>query len=141
MVNLNEPIVKDGNFEWHEYLRLKEWAEFVTPTAEQIKNAVFLFTELQKLRKELGQPLYITSGIRSMAYTKWLRKRGIPAALGSAHLSGQAVDLAPPKGMTTRQFWNWCHKRWPGRMEAFESTPTWVHLDTRDWGKRVRFKP
>lgn len=138
----NSPIVTDGNFTWAEYLRLQMWNAFAIPTPEQIKNAEFLFTHLQELiRTPLGKGLTVSSGIRTAEYTAYLRSRGIPAATRSAHNEGKAVDLKPPASMTNAQFWAYCDKRWPGRMENLHATPSWVHLDTRNWGSKQRFNP
>lgn len=131
-----------GNFTWAEYCRLQMWHAFAIPTPEQIKNAEFLFAHLQELiRTPMGQAMVILSGIRTAEYTTYLRSRGIPAATQSAHNEGKAVDLRAPASMTNAQFWTYCDKRWPGRMENLHATPGWVHLDTRQWGKRIRFNP
>ena len=137
----NSPIITDGNFTWAEYCRLQMWAALAMPTTAQQASIIFLFGELQKIRAALGKPLAISSGIRTDAYTQYLRNRGIPAATRSAHNEGKAVDLKPPAGMTTAQLWDYCAKRWPGRMENLHATPGWVHLDTREWGSRKRFNP
>ncbi|NBW08384.1 MAG: hypothetical protein EBR82_10185 [Caulobacteraceae bacterium] len=141
ITNFDTPIVKGGSFNWREYCLLKGFNKLAQPDVKQHANAIFLFIELQKLRNALGKPLTITSGARTMEYTLWLRKQGIPAALKSAHLDWQAVDLAPPVGMTQKQFWDFCRKHWPGRLENWQATPTWVHLDTRNWGLRQTFNP
>lgn len=141
-IDYNKPIVDGGAFKWHEYLILREWGTLAIPTAAQIAAAKVLFGHVQTLiRGPLGKPLNITSGIRTSQYTNWLRKHGIPAAMKSAHNDGMAVDLSPPAGMTNAQFWAFCDKHWPGRMENLSATPTWVHLDTRNWGSRQRFNP
>lgn len=139
-VDYSKAIIPRGNFTWGEFLWMPRAARHATLTASEYNNAVFLFSELQKLRKELGRPLIITSGKRDLQYTRLLRRQGIPAAWKSAHIDGQAVDLTCPT-MSTAQLWHWIDKRWPGRMELLAWTPSWVHLDTRDWGKRIRFKP
>lgn len=139
-MDFKKPIVPGGSFTWEEYAWLREFKAYGQPTAAQRNNAVFLFTELEPLRKELGKPLIITSGARTAEYTAHLRRKGIPAAPRSAHNEWKAVDLICP-GMKTPELWKWFDKRWKGRMEALEATPTWVHLDTRDYGKRIRFKP
>jgi uncharacterized protein YcbK (DUF882 family) len=139
-LDYNAPIVPGGSFSWGEYALLREWDAFARPTAVQQDNARFLFTQLQPLRERLGHPLIISSGARTGAYTRYLRSRGVPAALQSAHLDWQAVDLQCP-GMTTATLWSWLAQHWPGRMENLAATPGWVHLDTRSWGQRLRFNP
>jgi uncharacterized protein YcbK (DUF882 family) len=140
ITNFDSPIVEKGSFTWREFLTIRGWNSVVSPTEEQYHNAIFLFHELQKIRNELGKPLTITSGIRTLAYTYYLRKKGIPAALKSAHLEGRAVDLTCP-GMKNRQLWEFLRARWPGRMECLTATPTWCHIDTRKWLQKITFKP
>lgn len=138
----NQEIVPGCKFTWKDYALLPQWKELASPTSQELENAKFLFTQLYKyIRQPLGKALYISSGARTTAYTKFLRAQGTPAALQSAHNEWKAVDLRPPAGMTNAQFWHWCDARWPGRMENLEATPHWVHLDTREWGKRRRFNP
>lgn len=141
-LDYNSPIIPGGSFDWHEYALLRAYKEpvFAIPTETQINNARFLFTELQKLRVELGKPMYIKSGARTDTYTQYLRSKGIPAALGSAHNEWKAVDISVPN-MKTIDLWKFCHDRWPGRMENFSHTPTWCHLDTKQFGQRIRFNP
>lgn len=142
MVDYKSPIVVDGHFTWGEYALLRQWGRYATPTAVHEQNAIFLFNHLEKLiRLPLNKPITISSGARTLEYTAYLRKEGIPAALRSAHITWEGVDILPPPGMTNAEFWHYCDERWPGRMEKLEFTPTWVHLDSRSWGSRLRFKP
>jgi hypothetical protein len=141
-LNYNEPIVPGGNFLWGEYCKLQMWDVLLIPDKTQHDKAVFLFTQIQKLiRGPLNKGLDIASGARNAKYTAYLKSIGIPAATGSAHNSWEAVDLEPPHGMTNAEFWKFCDKVWPGRMELLSYTKSWVHLDTRNWGMRQRFKP
>lgn len=45
----------------------------------------------------------ITSGYRTPAYQEDMRRRGYTPATNSAHLTGSALDLVPPRGMSMRQ--------------------------------------
>jgi uncharacterized protein YcbK (DUF882 family) len=139
-MDYTRPIIPGGSFTWSEYALLQEWNAYARPTEQQRYNAVVLFKEIQKLRAELGKPMVIRSGARTDQYTAYLRSRGIPAALKSAHNDWCAVDLAVPN-MRTVDLWRFCDQRWLGRLENFTHTPTWVHLDTRNWGRRERFNP
>lgn len=139
-VDYNAPIIPFGDFKWGEYALLRDWGTLAIPSEQQRLNAVRLFTELQPLRQLLNRPLIVTSGARTKQYTQYLRTRGIPAASRSAHLDWQAVDLTCP-GMSTLELYNFFNKHWQGRMEHYTATPTWVHIDTRNWGKRQRFMP
>lgn len=142
MIDYDDFIVPNGFFKWREYALLREWGKLATPTDAQRNNAILLFRYVRDLiRVPLGEPLTLSSGARTAEYVAYLRSKGIPAALHGAHNDWAAGDFLPPASMTNAQFWHWCDKRWPGRMEKLESTPKWVHLDTRQWGERVRFNP
>lgn len=141
----NAPIVPGGSFTWREYAYMPGFGKLATPSEQEYKNAVFLFAMLQPLRVKLGKPLTITSGARTLAYTMDLKRRKIPAAMFSAHRSWQAVDLVCPS-MDTRKLWEFMYEHWDGRLESWQSTQGnpknkldgWVHIDTRNWGKRDR---
>ena len=141
-IDLLANITKEGHFKWSEYLWQQGFKQYGQPTPEQQANIILLFTRIEEyIREPFGQSLTISSGFRSDAYTANLRARGIPAALHSAHNTGEAVDLHIPRNKTPRQFWDWCSARWPGRMELSSFTPTWCHLDIRQWSQKVRFAP
>ena len=105
------------------------------PRPEIILRAVLL-------RERWGEPLEVRSGARCMAHTLALRASGTPAALKSAHLSGEALDLAPI-GSPIAEF----HDFVEGQLEALglymedrSATPTWCHIQTRPSRLRV-FRP
>ena len=56
-------------------------------------NDEFLF-KLDEARMLAGTPFKITSGYRTEAYNKDLRKRGYKASNQSSHCKGLAVDIA-----------------------------------------------
>jgi len=136
----NQPIVSNGSFTWAEFTYLKGFKLFTNPSEQEYQNALFLFSQLELLRKQLGYPLIISSGVRTADYTQYLRKKGIPAAINSTHNTWQAVDLICPK-LSTKKLWDFFDSRWSGRMELLHYTPTWVHIDTRNWGSHQRFAP
>lgn len=140
--NYDSLIVPQGFFKWKEYALLKEWKAYAIPTEGQQTNAIKLFTHIRDLiRVPLDKPITISSGARTSEYVAYLRRKGTPAATKGAHLDWAGVDLLPPTGMSNAQFWHFCDSRWPGRMENLSHTPGWIHLDTRQWGQRVRFNP
>lgn len=141
-LDYNAPIIPNGSFTWREYATMRGTGELAKPTQVQHDNAVFLFTKIQvEIRTPLKRPLTISSGARTPEYVEYLRKQGIPAARHGAHNDWAAVDLRTPHGMSNAEFWAFCDKRWPGRLENLAYTPGWVHLDTRQYGKRIRFNP
>jgi uncharacterized protein YcbK (DUF882 family) len=132
-------IVPQGHFTWAEFTYLRAFKIFAQPNDEQYHNALFLFSHLQPLRERLSAPLIITSGVRTPEYTEYLRRHGVPAARYSAHMTWQAVDLVCPN-MTSYALWHFFDPLWAGRMEHWKDTPGWVHLDSRNWGQRLRFR-
>lgn len=142
LTNYDALIVPGGFFKWKEYALLKEWQAYAVPTPTQQANAIELFTQIRDLiRVPLDKPISISSGARTSEYVAYLRRKGTPAATKGAHLDWAGVDLLPPAGMSVAEFWHFCDSRWPGRMENLSHTPGWVHLDTRQWGQKVRFNP
>lgn len=139
-VPLDAPIIPNGHFRWDEYCFLHGFGKYAEPTPEEYKNAIFLFTHLEPLRVELGKPMAVRSGARTKAYTAYLQSEGIPAAPNSAHNEWRAVDIDVPN-MRTADLWRFCRDRWPGRLEELAATPTWVHLDTWQWGQKITFRP
>lgn len=94
------------------------------------------------LREHWGKPLYCTSGARCDAHTAFLRARGIPAALYSAHNEGLAIDLTTKyvSEIDDLQKWVIDHAEdWGYYVEDPKDTPTWVHIQLRKpgSGKRV----
>lgn len=109
--------------------------EFLHPGAEkeigvdEIENLRKLAQKLEKVREQLGKPIIITSGYRTVMHNK-----KIGGARNSYHLKGMAADfvvagLSPQKVQTLVDDW------WPGGLEY---APTWTHLDL---GPRRRFYP
>lgn len=81
--------------------------------------------------------LLCVSGARCEQHSENLRKRGIPAAVKSAHLEGLAVDLKPADESLLKEFQIFCEKKiifWRCRMEDPRYTRSWVHLDLRGVG-------
>lgn len=101
------------------------------PTNKNIDNNLkTLFERLQELQDAVGYDLTITSGLRSDEQQASLILAGKTNARHSMHLSGNAADIYDPDG--TLKLWandnlNFFVKTgfW---MEAFESTPTWLHV-------------
>jgi hypothetical protein len=96
-----------------------------------------------RVRAEWGKPLIVASGARCLKHTLDLRKKGIPAALGSAHLSGEAVDLRPLDLKDIKEFHEFCQinlSKWDCWMEDPAFTRTWAHLQVRPTRTRI-FKP
>lgn len=69
----------------------------LTPELEQ--NLTKLLDAVNKVRKEWGKPLIVTSGYRPGHFNKSAR-----GAKRSAHMTCEAIDFADPNG----EFGKWC---------------------------------
>lgn len=116
--------------------------------SEEIQNNLTtLLGKLNQVRSKYGKPMKVSSGLRTMAhhmeiYKEKAEKEGVPfdpskVPLKSKHLYGQAADLVPAD---VDDFKQWCTDNddflrevgiW---MEAFDSTPTWVHQQSVQYG-------
>ena len=84
-----------------KYFTIKELCKTSTglpnvPNREQEANLVFLIENvLDPVRKELGQPIIVTSGFRSEAVNK-----AVGGVKNSVHKNGQAADIRWNTGAT-----------------------------------------
>lgn len=98
-------------------------------------NLKVLLERLNAVRAAYGKPMFVTSGLRTMADHKRIyAAKGITdekkIPMKSKHLSGEAGDIGDAK----RELQAWCKANeaklaeiglW---MEDFSATPTWVHF-------------
>lgn len=108
------------------------------PTTDELKqNLEDLLYKLNQIRVIYGKPMIITSGLRSAED----QQRINPKASKSRHLTGQAVDIADPKG----ELWKWLMDHMALveslglYLEDKSATPTWVHIQSvgPKSGKRI----
>lgn len=98
-----------------------------------------MLSKINEIRHDWGKPITIVSGRRCMKHTEALRKKGIPAALKSAHLEGLAVDVLRTDELL--EFITANLEKYNIWMENPEFTPSWIHIQIRPVkGKRV-FNP
>lgn len=106
--------------------------------SDEIKdNLEDLLYKLNQIRIVYGKPMIITSGLRSQSD----QQRINPKAPKSKHLTGQAADIADPKG----ELWKWLMDHMPLLeslglyLEDKSATPTWVHIQSVQpkSGKRI----
>ncbi len=111
-------------------ISLKELNPHGYPTTPEIDaNLQILLTRLNAVRSAYGKPMTITSGLRSNAQQQGLIEAGKSNAVHSKHLSGQAADIADDGKLKAWVMVNLALIEEIGLwMEAFESTPTWVHM-------------
>ena len=105
------------------------------PTGSALENVKQLAENLQVLRDELGKPIHINSGFRSVKYNATLQGSSVV----SQHLYGRAADIVV-EGYTPKQL--------AAKIEELIAAkkmkqggigiyPTFVHYDIR--GKRARW--
>lgn len=112
-----------------------------TTTSEIDANLSILLDRLNKVRSAYGVPMTISSGLRSEAQQQGLIEAGKSNATHSKHLYGQAADILDESGVfkawvlenvtLLEEVGLWC--------EAFESTPTWCHVQIVPPGSGKRF--
>ena len=88
-----------------------------------------LIKKLILLRKEINEPLVITSGFRCEAHQKDLRKQGVNTVVASksTHELGDAADVYPIR-MKIKDFMIFCAKQF----KAIGIAKTFLHVDLRD---------
>lgn len=108
-------------------------------SSELQENVADLLIKLNKFRAEYGSPMYVTSGYRSPEHNA-----EIGGSKSSSHLTCQACDFKDTDGELKKFIANDPEilARCDLYMEDPESTPSWVHLQSRviKSGNRV-FKP
>ena len=131
-INLNDFITASGRYPE----RLKSFEL----TAEVIKNAKELLKRVNALFANVPSPipLVVTSGFRPSDVNKVLPN----AAKRSAHMTGQAIDLADPDGVLDKMLTATILKAYDLHREDSSATVGWCHLQIRPTvsGKRI-FKP
>lgn len=123
-------------------IQLKELNPHNYDIGDAVKNNLFeLCTKINIIRKAYGQPLTVTSGLRSIALQQKLIATGKSTATKSKHLYGQAADIADTGGELKAWILRniemletaglWC--------EDFSKTLSWVHFQTRPPRSGARF--
>jgi zinc D-Ala-D-Ala carboxypeptidase len=110
-----------------------------TPTPAAVDELATLAARVDAVRERFGIPLFPTNGYRAPAVNK-----AVGGAANSAHMSGQAMDIAdgPKRALARFCLSNLALLEEQGLwMEDPQWTPGWVHLQTREVpGARV-FRP
>ena len=114
-------------------------------TKEQQANQVLLFEAVNKLRALYGKPMVVVSGVRDAERQAEIDTlAGRTPRLGSAHISGAAVDFRDSDG-ALKEFIKkdlTVLERCGLYAEDFAYTPTWLHVQISPpkSGRRV-FQP
>lgn len=132
---LNENVPGCKNFTWKEVLYLPQWKIHAFPTPAQYQNLIFTVSRLELIRKYIGLPIQITSGLRPDVYNKL-----IGGARLSAHVTGDAVDFSIRnlKADRVREILEPILADFEIRMEKLPDS-NWVHIDTRAPGVSGRY--
>ena len=89
------------------------------------KNILNLAVHLDKIRKDWGHPIIVTSWYRPPVVNK-----EIGGAKNSQHLYGSAADIKP-SGDGVKAFQDWLDKRWD-RALGYGAARGFVHIDLRE---------
>lgn len=97
---------------------------------EHLSNLNNLVFRMNQVRSKWGKPMIVTSGYRSMAdHLRIYKQKGITdpkkIPMGSKHLSGQAVDIADPKG----ELMEWCK----ANTTFLRAVGLWLEDGTKGW--------
>ena len=86
-----------------------------------------------------------TSGFRTRAHQDYLRREGQTKTRNSAHMTGAAIDLEPPRGMSQRAAIRWAQQKYPGA-KVIPTNGGNIHITFPGWtgapdvsGSRRRF--
>lgn len=87
-----------------------------------------LLKKLVELRKEVNEPIIVTSAYRCSDYQEQLRKQGVNTVVAkkSTHELGNAVDVKPVR-MRIKDFLSFCEKKF----KAIGIASNFLHLDER----------
>lgn len=106
------------------------------PNVTQLKNLLFLCSNLEKIRAHFGKPITINSGFRNPAVNA-----KVGGAKTSQHLEGIAADIEC-KGVSNKELWEYIVYNMPFDQCIAEfhrdSDPSagWVHYSVKQIGNR-----
>lgn len=95
-----------------------------------------LITKLDLVRKDIGQPLIITSGFRCVKYQSFLRAAGVNSVVAkkSTHELGDAADIIPQDGKI-EGFESVCSKQF----DSIGIAKNFLHVDLRIGLRRWKY--
>lgn len=117
---------------------LKGRIKFLELTPAIQRNTLILLNNVNALLTKFGELRTVNSGFRTPEYNT--PTHGIPnPKAGSAHLSGEAIDLEDHDGQLKAFCTEDILKEFGLYLEHPSATPTWCHLQTRPpkSGKRI----
>lgn len=120
---------KGDNLALSPYFSQKEFTCHCSfPDCKKQRISKVLIEKLGTIRKELKQPLIVTSAFRCVKYQTFLRAAGVSTVVAqlSQHELGNAVDVVPKDGKLAG-FEQICAKQF----EAIGIAKNFLHLDLR----------
>lgn len=117
------------SFKWREALLLREWGWHAHPHPEHVANILKVAQRLEIIKTIFGNaPIIIQSWYRPNHYN-----HAIGGSLGSAHMTGEAVDFRV-SGMHSYDVRRRLESELENlqiRMERLWDTANWCHIDIR----------
>lgn len=118
----------------NQYFKTSEFAcQCTNKDCKQQKIHKQIISKLVELRKEVNEPLIITSAFRCKKHQEALRKQGVNTVVAktSTHELGDAIDVSPIR-MKIKDFLGFCSKKF----KAIGIANNFLHLDLRDEKER-----
>jgi len=134
-ISLSDNVPGCDHFKWHEVLFCPKWDVFIYPTASQYHSLIDVVQRLDRVRKSIGSPITITSGLRPGLYNIL-----IGGSKFSQHCLGKALDFVV-RGMTADEVRSYLVDDLELLCLRMEKLPgsNWVHIDTKEPGASGRF--
>jgi len=124
-------------FDRNQFFKTSEFAcQCSNKDCKEQRISKDLITKLNLIRKEVNEPILVTSGFRCKKHQEHLRKSGVNTVVAkqSTHELGEAVDLKPTR-MRISDFLVFCAKHF----YAIGIAKSFLHVDMRGQeDKRVR---
>lgn len=94
-----------------------------------------LLLRLQRVRNDWGKPMIVDCGYRCATHNA-----SVGGAPNSAHLTGEAADIADADGALKAWLSEEMLAGYGLWAESYDSSPTWCHLQVRPASRRI-FEP
>lgn len=130
---MNKPVIdwKDPQQKISRYFSVEEVTKGdlrrIPAVGSEIEgNILKLAIELDKVRKDWGSPIIVTSWYRPL-----IVNRGVGSGDDSQHIQGRAADICPVDLSSLSKFQAWLDQNWFGAL-GYGARKGFVHVDTRN---------
>lgn len=123
-------------FDKNQFFKTSEFAcQCTNKDCKEQRISKDLIGKLNSIRKEINEPLIVTSGFRCKKHQEFLRSSGVNTVVAkqSTHELGDAADIKPTR-MRILDFLTFCAKQF----DAIGIAKTFLHVDMRE-GKTRRW--